>query len=305
MGHYSIQAAAQISGISDACIRAWEKRYNSITPARNESNHRLYSDEDIERLTLFNKLTSIGMRISQLSSLDTEELKKIYHSVTKEKFSETEVLAKKAAVTFYQSLYIIEESFNAKRFDVAYHELKKVIELNNPKEIALKFIPALDGICQNWKDKKTIEADQINAFERFLNNLASQRAHRERQNFRDVKCISVSLESAKNRIADSGLEMLLASHKMDHCLFSNESSTDFLLTLINVMAPKFVFLVAEHKHPEVLRVLEALGTNSTTQVIIFDQKFPLLKNKSETIENARVFNSIFEIDQFLEHSLQF
>ena len=244
MGHYSIQAAAQISGISDACIRAWEKRYNSITPARNESNHRLYSDEDIERLTLFNKLTNIGMRISQLSSLDTEELKKIYLSVTKEKFSDTELFTKKSAVTFYQSLYIIEESFNAKRFDVAYHELKKVFELNTPIDISLKLIPALDGLCQNWKEKKITDAAQIDAFERFIHIQASQRAHREKQNFRDIKSLSISLESNKNRIADSGLEMLLTAHRMDNCLFSNERSTDFLLVLINIMKPKFVFLVA-------------------------------------------------------------
>jgi DNA-binding transcriptional MerR regulator len=303
MGHYSIQAAAQISGISDACIRAWEKRYKSITPARNGSNHRLYSDADIERLTLFNKLTTIGMRISQLSTLDTEELKKILISVSKEKYNETEIQVKKSDANFYQSLYIIEESFNAKRFDVAYYELKKVIEQSHVKDLALKFFPALEGIAQGWKDKRIIDSDQINAFERILNNLASQKAHRDRQAQREEKIIAVSLESAQNRIADSGLELLLTAYRIDNCFFNNEKSSDFLLTLINVMKPKFVFIVADHKHPEINRVLERMNPSDDTRVIIYDQRYPLIREKKKEVEKTNVFNSILEIDQFLEHSI--
>ena len=70
------------------------------------------------------------------------------------------------------------------------------------------------------------------------------------------------------------------------------------------MKPKFVFLVAEHKDPEVIRVIESL-VDTTTKIIVFDQKLPLLKTKADTIENMKVFNSIFEIDKYLENSLQF
>jgi hypothetical protein len=304
MPYYSIQAAAQISGISDACIRAWEKRYNSITPTRNVSNHRQYSEKDIERLTLFNKLTSIGMRISQLSNLETEELEKIYLSVTKKKFNQGELAAKNSSVTFFQSLYIIEESFNAGRFDVAYHEIKKVIDLSDVKDLALKFFPALEGICQNWKDKKIIEELKIHAFERYTQNLSSLRAHRERQLLRDVKTMTVSLESNKNRIGDSSLELLLIAHRVDDSLFSNETKTDFIASLAEVIQPEMIFIVGEMSNDEVTNIVAQLSENSNAKVIVYDQKVSLLKTKTKDITpNTYVFNSILEIDKFLEEAL--
>lgn len=304
MGHYSIQAAARISGISDACIRAWEKRYKSIVPERNKSNHRLYSDQDIERLTLFNKLTSNGIRISQLSQLDTKELKEIYFSVTKKHFDEVQTEVKRPAATFYQSLFIIEESFKARSFEVAYHELGKVIELSDLKDLALKFLPALEGICQSWKDKKCIDEEQIDAFERYTQNIAGQRAHRERQSLREVKTITVSLESNKNRIADASLELLLIAHRLNDSHFSNEVKTDFVTSLAKVMKPNLIFLVGEHNSPELTGVISKLKENPNQKVIVFDQKLPLRKSKPENSTTSNhLYNSIFEIDQLLEQAL--
>lgn len=303
MNHYSIQAAANLSGISDACIRVWEKRYNCITPLRNESNHRLYSDEDIERLTLFSKLTSIGMKISQLSMLGTEELKKIYSSVSKESFKLNGLHSKKSKETFHQSIYIIEESFNAKRFDVAFHEIKKVIELYDSKEIALEFIPALEVICQNWKNKLAIDINQINAFEKILKNLVNQRTHRERKNFRNIKMISFNLESDKSSTIGSAIDMLLASHQVDNYLFDNESSIHFILALIKTISPKYIFLMASHKNSESVKILEEITRNTTAQIIIFDQNLPTLKNKKDKTENIKLFSSLNEVDHFLEYSL--
>jgi methanogenic corrinoid protein MtbC1 len=58
-------------------IRAWEKRYRAITPTRTETNRRLYSDEDVERLMLLRRAT-IGQRsISRVAHLSTPELRQL------------------------------------------------------------------------------------------------------------------------------------------------------------------------------------------------------------------------------------
>ncbi len=304
MGHYSIQTAAQISGISDACIRAWEKRYNSVIPARNNSNHRLYSDEDIERLTLFNKLTSMGMKISQISNLGTDELKTIYLSVTKKKFGDLEQSVKKPAVPYFQSLYIIEESFNAKRFDVAYHEIKKVIDSSDSKDLALTFFPAMEGLCQSWKDKKYIDVPEVQAFEKYIHHLAVQKALREAQYVRNIKSIAVSLPSSKNKMADSGLELLLSSHRIENYLFSNEVQPDFLYPLVKVIRPEFIFVVGDLAETEVLEMNAKITDIHSAKVIIYNQKIPLLKHADASeIKNVQFFSNVFEIDQYLNNSL--
>lgn len=63
---HSIQYAAQRAGITPHVIRAWEKRYGAVSPERTNSNRRLYSTGEIERLRLLGILTKQGHRISDI-----------------------------------------------------------------------------------------------------------------------------------------------------------------------------------------------------------------------------------------------
>lgn len=70
---HSILVASRRSGLSQHVIRAWEKRYQLLSPCRCERNQRLYTDEDIERLRMLRDLTQQGHRISRIATacLDT------------------------------------------------------------------------------------------------------------------------------------------------------------------------------------------------------------------------------------------
>ena len=61
---YNIGAAARLSGVSREKIRMWERRYDAVTPARDAGNHRLYSHEDVERLSRIRALVSRGHTVS-------------------------------------------------------------------------------------------------------------------------------------------------------------------------------------------------------------------------------------------------
>lgn len=63
------------TGLKPDLIRAWERRYNAIEPQRTEGRHRLYSDEDIERLRLLGLLTNAGHSISRIAHLDDAQLR--------------------------------------------------------------------------------------------------------------------------------------------------------------------------------------------------------------------------------------
>lgn len=47
---YSIKQVAQMLGIPTVTLRAWESRYQAVTPERTESGYRLYSHSDVEDL---------------------------------------------------------------------------------------------------------------------------------------------------------------------------------------------------------------------------------------------------------------
>ena len=72
---YPIKVVSQITGLSVHVIRAWEKRYNVVEPDRTDTNRRLYSEEDIEKLKLLNDALHLGHHIGGIANLSLLELK--------------------------------------------------------------------------------------------------------------------------------------------------------------------------------------------------------------------------------------
>lgn len=66
---YRIHVAAEMSGLSEALIRAWERRYGAIAPHRTESGYRTYTDRDVEILRRLKRLTEEGVSIGDAVKL--------------------------------------------------------------------------------------------------------------------------------------------------------------------------------------------------------------------------------------------
>jgi len=74
---HPIQVVARRTGLSADVIRAWERRYHAVSPQRSATSRRLYSDQDVERLTLLRRATEAGRRISDVAGLALAELKQL------------------------------------------------------------------------------------------------------------------------------------------------------------------------------------------------------------------------------------
>ncbi|MDC0668743.1 MerR family transcriptional regulator [Nannocystis radixulma] len=74
-GRYRIQSVAEMTGVSAATLRAWERRYGLPAPRRSSSAYRLYSDRDVERIRRVRELCEAGMAPSEAarSVLATDE----------------------------------------------------------------------------------------------------------------------------------------------------------------------------------------------------------------------------------------
>lgn len=70
-----IRAVSQMTGLSQHAIRAWEKRYGGIDPGRTDTNRRLYSREDIERLTLMKRASEQGHSLASVAALPLEAMR--------------------------------------------------------------------------------------------------------------------------------------------------------------------------------------------------------------------------------------
>ncbi len=65
------------TGLTAHVIRAWEKRYSAVTPHRTDTNRRLYSEEDVERLRLLRDATAAGHSIGQIAQLPLDQLQEL------------------------------------------------------------------------------------------------------------------------------------------------------------------------------------------------------------------------------------
>ncbi|MEO8639636.1 MAG: MerR family transcriptional regulator, partial [Chloroflexota bacterium] len=65
---YTIGQASLRSGVAVSLIRAWERRYGILRPARTPSGYRLYDDEAIARLRAMRGLIERGWSARQAAA---------------------------------------------------------------------------------------------------------------------------------------------------------------------------------------------------------------------------------------------
>jgi DNA-binding transcriptional MerR regulator len=71
---YPIGVVSRLTSIHPETLRVWERRYGLVRPQRSERGRRLYSEQDIQRLTLVKQLVDAGHPVSLIAPLSREEL---------------------------------------------------------------------------------------------------------------------------------------------------------------------------------------------------------------------------------------
>jgi len=71
---HPIGVVAERTGLTPDVLRVWERRYAVVKPLRSRGGQRLYSDADIERLSLLHRATQGGHGISHVASLNNTKL---------------------------------------------------------------------------------------------------------------------------------------------------------------------------------------------------------------------------------------
>jgi len=74
---YPIKYVSMRTGFTQNLIRTWENRYDLLEPQRTNTKRRLYTDNDIEKLIAIKKALAEGMKIGELSSMSTSEIRQI------------------------------------------------------------------------------------------------------------------------------------------------------------------------------------------------------------------------------------
>lgn len=71
----NFSAVVRLVGINENTLRAWERRYNAVTPERDDKGRRIYSNKDVEKIQLLSALVKEGNSIGLISQLSNQKLK--------------------------------------------------------------------------------------------------------------------------------------------------------------------------------------------------------------------------------------
>jgi len=149
---YPIKVVSQMTGLSLHVIRAWEKRYNVVEPERTDTNRRLYSEEDIEKLKLLNQAVHKGHNIGGIANLSNEDLRSVLESKTaipqNNENSSTDVFLD--AESIIASCVEAIKAYDAKSLETLL--LKASSKMNQPQLIENLIIPLVYKVGDLWHD---------------------------------------------------------------------------------------------------------------------------------------------------------
>ena len=141
---YPIRAAARLTQLSIETLRAWEKRYKAVEPVRRKGI-RLYSDSDIERLSLLRRAIQHGHSIGQASRLSNKELLSLRDAVT------TSRVAEANDPPIERILAAIDEFHYA----AADRELRRLASLMPPRDLIHKIaLPLMRIVGERWHEQR-------------------------------------------------------------------------------------------------------------------------------------------------------
>lgn len=152
---HPIQVVAKRTGLTADVLRVWEKRYEVVEPGRSPGGHRLYSDEDVERLGLLHRAVSAGRRISRVAGLPPEELKAMVREdddAAVHRHREVDQGLTSAAEVHLAACLTAVEALDAVRLEKSL--MRAAVSLSAPTLIEGVLGPLLASIGERWEHGK-------------------------------------------------------------------------------------------------------------------------------------------------------
>jgi DNA-binding transcriptional MerR regulator/methylmalonyl-CoA mutase cobalamin-binding subunit len=148
---YPIKVVSRLTSLSVHVIRVWEKRYKAIVPARTETNRRLYTEQDIMKLKLLQKLTSFGYNIGQIGNFTLAQLQELVDlDISKENSTSVTSLDEN------QNHSLMKEAMTAIRLlDSDKLEeilLRAVVQIGQNRILEKLITPILEELGQQWQE---------------------------------------------------------------------------------------------------------------------------------------------------------
>ena len=139
MESMNLTALTRLVGINENTLRGWERRYEAVTPGRDENGRRVYSLKEVERIKVLWALVKEGHTIGRIASLPTPALKKMLRSSLSPEMVEISATSLQTE-NFLTDIINALEKFNLEKLNQSLQKAR--FELSS-KEIVINLIGPL------------------------------------------------------------------------------------------------------------------------------------------------------------------
>lgn len=286
---FTIKDLENISGVKAHTIRIWEKRYNLLTPKRTDTNIRLYSNKNLEKLLNIVLLNNNNFKISKIAKMSDEELLLQCRGMA------SNFLHKDEAINSFKLAMF---SFDKVLFNSTYDKL--LLKMTFREVFKDVFIPFLEHIGLLWHTDTLIPA-----YEHFVSNLITQKIQ---INTEKITCNTANsaktyvLYLPENEIHELGLlylnyELNLRGNNtiylgqslpFDNLNYFLKSKNDYCFITYMTIMPY------DSKVKDYFKQADALLKESEAQFIAIGRKTSLVNNLSFK-SNIKLYKSVSDL----------
>lgn len=309
MQYFNIQVASQLSGVASATIRAWEKRYNAVVPERGDNKHRLYSEQDIEKLALLFKLTEIGQSIGKIAHLGLDELKDVYSKLMHRPYDELLVVTTNhEKIDYSKILNNFFIALSAYKLDIITHELDKAKTILTPKDLCLNVLVPLFHEIGNKVERGELSIAQEHTLSAIFKFHMGQMigTHYQKKFVKEDMVLITTPEGELHEIGILGSALLLIHHGVKFIFLGSNMPAASLAEAANALNAKTILLgiTRGHELASGKTVEEYLNEVSTqlsgkTEIWLGGNLKPYIKAELEK-RKIPFFSSLHALDEFLE-----
>ena len=165
-----IRTVSVLTGVNAVTLRAWERRYGLITPKRTPKGHRLYTQQDVDRINQVVKLLNQGISVSHVKPLLDKVPGEVSAATTKDEGE--------AWKTYQDKMLGALERFDEAALDNLYNDALSLypVDIVNQRLTT----PLLRLLGERWKKREMGIAEE-HFFSVYLRNKLGARIHHMNQ----------------------------------------------------------------------------------------------------------------------------
>jgi len=159
MSSLTMKAVLRRTGLTAHTLRAWEKRYQAVSPIRSPTKRRLYSESETLKLVLLAELVRRGHSIGKVAKLPEGELQKLLH-----KSPSYSASIQQGREFFHAQLEDLLSEVEAFDLAGARRTVTRIRYLTSPRDFAFEIVPQIMLLLGKRFHEKRISIAEEHAF---------------------------------------------------------------------------------------------------------------------------------------------